>query len=72
MRKNPHKFTEPKRQRIVDEYLTGDRTAAQVAAKHKISAPTLHRWRREFYPAQPDTPTPDSDVDLLNRAGVSR
>lgn len=66
MGKAKRKFSDATKRAAVDDYLSGRKTAAQVAAEHEVSTGQVYSWR-----VQLDEKAKNSRVDELEAAGRS-
>lgn len=66
MGKPKRKFSDATKRAAVDDYLSGRKTAAQVAAEHEVSTGQVYSWR-----VQLDEKAKNARVDELEAAGRS-
>jgi transposase-like protein len=67
MGKPKRKFTDAQKRSAVDDYVSGRKSAAQVAAAYEISAGQVYSWR-----VQLEEKAKGAHVDELQAAGRSR
>lgn len=67
MRKPKRKFSEQEKRKSVDEYLSGRRSAAQVAESLSVPVGFLYKWKTKF-----EEQAKGIEVDQLESTGRSR
>jgi transposase-like protein len=67
MGKTKRKFTDAQKRAAVDDYVSGRKSAAQVAAAYEISTAQVYNWR-----VQLDEKDKGAQVDELQSAGRSK
>jgi transposase-like protein len=61
------KFSEELKRAAVEDYVSGRKTAAQIAAENEVSVSHVYKWKIQF-----DENAKGSRVDELESSGVSR
>jgi transposase-like protein len=64
------KFTEEQKRKAVDEYLTGTKTAMEVANELTIAVGLIYRWKAEFERAAKDQRIEDLTGSNISRAAA--
>lgn len=67
MGKPRRKFSEELKRAAVDDYVSGRKTATQIAAENEISVSHVYKWKIQF-----DENAKGARVDELESTGVSR
>ena len=67
MGKPKRKFTDAVKRAAVDDYVSGRKSAAQVAADNDVSVSHVYKWK-----IQVDEKAKGSNIDELEASGVSR
>ena len=67
MGKPKRKFTDAVKRAAVDDYVSGRKSAAQVAAEYEVSVSHVYKWKIQL-----DEKAKGASIDELQVAGVSR
>lgn len=67
MKRKPHRqFTDEQKRSAVDDYVSGRKTAAQLAAENDVPVGVIYKWRVQF-----DEKTKGARIDELEAQGIN-